>query len=361
TDSGETGLNCGGGECAPCSRNLACSQNSDCASNVCTSGKTCTQILSMTYMSIVADAFTRTPKFSLSINYLDPASTPLQNVRIRYYFNHNGVAEPVLALHTQATFNPGNSQRDISSEVGYQVHRFPPGPADGKGIVTDSYLEITFTSLASLASGSILNLNTDIVAGSSDPSAQFQQSTHYSFINTGTFVANDAITVFRGEQLLWGVPPPMSLLPDCAFSAGVNLNGPAVTSGTQALQASSDAHVVYSGTTYQNTSALLPATDAGTTALLHTGLVLGSADATWPVSNGKYWAYAWLSSDSSLGSGQLFIQDNPGDQFFAVQQGSALGWARVGPYSIDVLGGSVKLSGTGVVDLAGVELYRAAP
>jgi hypothetical protein len=363
-EGGETGLNCGGSECVPCSGSQACGKNSDCTSNVCTSGKTCTQILSMTYTSIVADAFTRTPKFGLSIKYLDTLSSQLSDLRIRYYFNHNGVAEPVIALDTNATYNPGNSERNISGEVGYQIYRYPAGPADAKGVVTDSYLEITFSSSVTLVTGSILNLlTTDIVAGSADPSAQFQQATHYSFMTAPSPVANNAITIYRGSQLLWGAPPPMNVLPECAFAAGVNLNGPGVTSGAQILQASNAARVSYSGSTYQNALALVPATDSGTTTLLHAGFSLGTATASWPVPNGKYWVYAWLMSDLSSDSGQLVIQGNPADKFFSVQQqpSGAAGWARTGPYSATVVDGNLRLSGTGVVNLAGVELFQAAP
>lgn len=317
----------------------------------------------MTYISMVTDTFTRTPKFSLSIKYLDSLSTALQDLRIRYYFNHNGVAEPVIAFDTNATYNPGNSERDISSEVIYQIYRFPAGPADAKGIVTDSYLEITFSSSLSLVAGSVLNLlTTDIVAGSADASAQFQQATHYSYIATNAAIANNAITIYRGRQLLWGAPPPMNLLPDCAFAAGVDLNGPGVTSGGQILQASNAARVSYSGSTYQSTLALVPATDSGTTALLHSGFALGSATARWPVPNGRYWVYAWLMSDISADWGQLVVQGNLADKFFSVQQPSGTaGWARMGPYSADVVDGNLRLSGTGVIDLAGVELFHAAP
>lgn len=362
-DGGETGLNCGGGQCVPCSRTEACTSNSDCESNVCTSGKTCSQILSLSYMSIVADASTRTPKFSLSIKYLATAVTSLKGLRIRYYFAHNSVAEPIVA-DTQATFDPGASQRNLGdNEISHQILRYPLGPpANSQGIVTDSYLEITFPADVSLTTNATLNVTQDIVAGSADPSSQFQQLTHYSFMNTGSPVANDAITVYLDDQLVWGVPPPLSVLPDCAFAAGVNLNGPALTiPSAQPLAASNDSGVSYSGATYQSTSALTPTADSATTTLLQTGFVLGSSTVTWPVPNGKYWAYAWLTSDLNADSGQLSILDNPADKFFSTQDNGAGAWARIGPYAIDVLGGNVKLTGSGVVNLAGVELYAVAP
>jgi hypothetical protein len=361
SNSAETGIDCGGTECVPCSGTQACKTNSDCTSNVCTSGKTCSQILSLTYMSIVADAATPTPKFSLTITYLGKVSIPLQTLRIRYYYSHGQVAEPIRA-HTQATFNPGDSQRNLgTSELSYQIYRFPPGPADSNGIVTDSYLELTFPTGVSLTTNSILNLTQDLVVDNSDPSAGFQQATDYSFIHTGTAIPNNAITVYSGDQLLWGVPPPMNVLPDCAFAAGVNLNGPGVTVGEQSIQSSADGAVDYSGATYANSTTLLPATDSSTTTLLHTGFVLGSATANWPVPNGKYWAYAWLTSDLSADSGQLSIQDNQEDKFVSVQESGAAAWARVGPYQVDVLNGNLKLTGSDVVNIAGVELYNVAP
>jgi hypothetical protein len=358
-DSGETGLDCGG-PCAPCSGTQTCASNADCASNVCSSGKTCSPILSLAYKAIVTDTFTRGPKFNLVLTYLDTVSTLLPNLRIRYYFYHNqGVAEPVIAQDTQAQYDPGNSQRDISSGVHYQIYRSPPGPALSNGVVTDSYLEITFTNMATLTAGATLNLTQDIVSASNSVNAQFQQTTAYSFINGGP-LENHAIAVYRGTQLIWGAPPPMNVLPDCAFVRAVNLNGPAVTSGAQALQASADAGVVYSGAKFQNAVTLLPATDTGTTTLLHSGFVLGNASATWPVVNGKYWAYAWLVSDLTTNAGQLMLQGNPTDPFVSTYnaQNSTFAWARIGPYAVTVVDGSLKLTGTGTVNVAGVELYQ---
>lgn len=363
-DEGETGKDCGGVACAPCSGTQGCSKNSDCASNSCVNSA-CVQVLSLSYTSIVGDAFTRTPKFSLAITYLDTTQqTPLQNLRIRYYFNHNGVPEPVLALHTQATFDPdNNSQRDISSDMIARVYRLPPGPIDGRGFVSDSYLEITFpTNPSSLVPPTKLSITLDINAGGADPDPAFQQATHYSFIRGGP-LENDRIAVYRGEQLVWGAPPPLTLLPDCAYAAGVNVNGPALTIGAQPLEADSDAHLQYSGTTYQNSLSVLPAADTNTTAMLRTGYALGADTATLPFADGKYWAYAWLTSGASTNAGQLMIQGAPQDKFW-VQQNLPAGvavWARVGPYSIDVSSGSLAFSGTGSVNLAGLELYRAQP
>jgi hypothetical protein len=216
--NGETDVDCGGG-CVPCR----------------------TPILTLQYMSVVADASTNAPRFRLLLTYVGKGSTALSDIRIRYYFNHNGVTEPVIPLDTQATLDPGGGQMDIADKVSWSIHRLPLGPPDSKGNTTDSYLEINFGSSASLNAGAKLDLTQDIVAGSAD--TLFDQTSHYSFLNVGGLARNDKITVYDVEQRILGVEPPLRVLPDCAFAAGVNLGGPSVTIDDQALEASASGHV----------------------------------------------------------------------------------------------------------------------
>ncbi|MEP7049876.1 MAG: hypothetical protein ABJB12_05965, partial [Pseudomonadota bacterium] len=147
----ETGLDCGGPDCLPCETNQPCVHDSDCASGTCTPvSNVCTQVLSLRYLNVVAQSLTIGPKFRLVIDYKDAKATLLSSLRIRYYFNHNGVAEPVIALDTQATVNVGVTM-DISDKVNAQVFRLPPGPPAQKGgLITDSYLEISFSSALQL-------------------------------------------------------------------------------------------------------------------------------------------------------------------------------------------------------------------
>ncbi len=333
----ETGVDCGGADCVPCQLD---------------------PILALQYTSIVTDVSTIAPKFRLLLTYVGSGSTPLADIRIRYYFNHNGVTEPVIALDTQATFDPGDAQMNIANKVSWSIHRLPLGPPDSKGHKTDSYLEIQFTSSASLNAGAVVDLTQDIVAGSAD--TPFDQTTHYSFSKVGTLTSNNAITVYDGEQRILGVEPPLNVLPDCAFAAGVNLGGPSVVIGGHTLEASSG-QTTFLGSPYSSgTSLPLPATDAATTKLLSSAFPLTSTDtATWTVSNGQYWAYAWLTTAASGDAGTLSIQDNQADQFFGVQKGTAAGWALLGPYLIQVSDGSVVLSATGKVNVAGLELFRS--
>ena len=358
---GESAVDCGGGECPACSGSQACLANRDCASGKCLVNDTCAPVLDLSYNSIVADKITRTIKFKLALSYSDSISTPLKDLRIRYYFNHNGVAEPVIALNTQATFDPGGSVTDIASKVSWLVHRSALGPLDRNGRKTDSYLEISFNSPASISAGGQLELTQDIVAGSDD--LKFDQSSHYSFLSGSA--PNQAITVYRRSQRIWGREPPLKLFPRCAFVHGVNLGGgPALVIDGEGLSQEADEHITFSqDVTYTNpTAKAVPGTDTATTALLTTARTLHPLDtASWPIENGTYWAYAWLTSAGGSDIGTLTIQDNPADRFVGTQRPAGAGWSLVGPYPIDVSEGAVVLSATGTVHVAGVKLYQMAP
>jgi len=169
-----------------------------------------------------------------------------------------------------------------------------------------------------LGAGGTLDLTQDIVPGNTD--VLFDQTSHYSFRNVGVLSPNNAITVYIGGERVLGFEPPLSVLPDCAFIAGLNLGGPAVTIGTQSLDGSADASFSFAGASYTSSSPKpFPATDAATTTLLASALTLtGTDSATWSVSNGRYWAYAWLTSAAGMDVGTLAIQDNPADKFIGL-------------------------------------------
>ncbi|MEI9949865.1 MAG: hypothetical protein WDO74_13010 [Pseudomonadota bacterium] len=355
---GETGTDCGGSDCAPCSSNQACTQNSDCLSQQCTSSK-CVPLISLSYTPIEVSPQTRTPKFRLNFSYLDAASMPLRDLTIRYYYNHNSVTEPVIGLDSQATIDIGamNMQVDISNKVLTSVHRFPLGPMQN-GLSSDSYLEIAFNDSTTVTTNTKFVINQNIVAGSSDQ--PFDQNSHYSFMKAAA--ANEAITVYRAGQRLWGVEPPMALFPECAFALGVNMNGPALTVGGQSLIAESEAPFTFSGgATYANpTAKALPATDATTSSLLSTARTLNTGDsAVWSVPNGKYWAYTWLTSTVGSDSGTLLFGTGAADKFFGTMNTAGARWALLGPYPVEVVGRSLTLTVDGSVHVAGIELYQA--
>ncbi|MEO7033804.1 MAG: hypothetical protein ABI548_07970 [Polyangiaceae bacterium] len=361
TGDSETGLDCGGPDCLPCEASQPCIHDSDCASGTCTPGSTtCSQVLALQYLSIVTEAFTDGPKFRLLINYMDAKATALSDLSIRYYFNHNGVAEPVIALDTQATLD-----QVMDIKINAVVHRLLPGPPAKKGgQITDSYLEITFSSAVQIAAGGTLDLTADIIAGSSV--AKFQQSSHYSFLNVSAPTPTDAITVFRKGQRVWGTEPPLATFPECAYARGVNLGGPSVTLGANGegpTLAAADAKVTFTGTPYSSTTPQpFPAADANTTKMLSSAFTFTNSDtAAWTVPSGRYWLYAWLTSAASADSGLLSVQDTPLDAFSGLQRASGAGWAQLGPYSIEVTDGVLRASATGKVNVAGLALYKQAP
>jgi len=356
--AGESGTDCGGTDCAPCSSAEACTQASDCLSKQCATAKTCVPLVSLSYTPIDISAQTRMPKFKLNLTYLDSAPMSLRDFTIRYYYNHQGVTEPVIGIDSQATIDPGNSQMDISSKVLTRVHRFPVGPIQNN-FRTDSYLEIGFNDSMTVTTGTKLVITQDFVAGSEGP--LFDQNSHYSFVKSNSALANKAVTVYRAGQRLWGVEPPLAQFPDCAFSFGVNMNGPALSVSGESLVSESDAQLTFSGSVaYSDTGKLLPATDASTSSLLGTGRTLKTEDSVvWPVPNGKYWAYAWLTSTVSSDEGTLTIGSAVADKFFGVKNSAGARWGLLGPYGVEVSNGSLALGVTGSVHVAGVKLYAA--
>ncbi|MEP7051193.1 MAG: hypothetical protein ABJB12_12615, partial [Pseudomonadota bacterium] len=234
-------------------------------------------------------------------------------------------------------------------------------------LITDSYLEISFSSALQLGPGASLDLTTDIVAA--NPDVPFQQSSHYSFANVGALTRTDTITVFRDQTRVWGMEPPLTVLPDCAFAGGVNLGGPSLTLGPNAEQgptlaaSTSNEALTFSGTLYSSTTTKpLPWTDANTTKMLSSAFTFTSADtAAWSILDGQYWLYAWLTSGPSTDSGVLSAQGMPLDKFYGVQRNSSAGWARLGPYPISVTDQALQLSAAGKVNVAGLELYRREP
>jgi len=356
---GESGTDCGGTDCAPCSTNQACAEDSDCSSNQCAATKTCVQLLSLLYTPIEISASTPKPKFRLNLTYLNASAMSLSELTIRYYFKHNGVTEPVIGLDSQATIDPGNSQMDISSQMLTSAHRFPVGPKDQNGRSSDSYLEIAFSNPLTVTTGTKIVITQDFVAGSLSPS--FDQNSHYSFVNTAT--ANQAIVVYRAGQRIWGVEPPMTLFPDCSFAFGVDLNGPALTVGGESLTSEADAKITFSGgsTFADGLAKAFPTTDSSTADLLRTARTLNTGDsAVWPVPSGKYWAYAWLTSTASSDSGTLKMGDIAADKFFGVLDSTGARWALIGPYAVTVPDGALRLTVDGTVHVAGIKLYAAA-
>src|SRR6478735_195131 len=352
---GESGVDCGGSECAPCWNNQACVAASDCLSKQCGSNKLCVPLISLTYTPIDTSARTPAPKFKLNITYSDKPM-PLRDLRIRYYYNHNEVTEPVLGLDSQATIDPDNMQMDISTKVLTSVHRFPLGPKDANGLNTDSYLEIAFNDSTTVTSGTKLVITQNFVAGNVEQ--LFDQNSHYSFSkNTGP---NPAIVVSGSNGTLWGVEPPMALFPDCAFASGANLNGPALTVGGEALLAESQADFTFNGAApFSSTAKVLPSTDATTAKLLSTGRTLNTGESlVWSVPNGNYWAYAWLTSTVAADNGTLSLGDSVADKFIGSTSGGAR-WGVLGPYRVDVTDGSLQLTVDGSVHLAGIKLYEA--
>lgn len=357
---GETGTDCGGGQCTACAGTQTCAVDDDCLSGKCNADKTCLQVLSAEYSNMVTEPFVQGGKFHLTLTYRDSHSTTLDQIRIRYYFNHNGVTEPVLGLNSQVTLYSTNGPMNVPSEkIHTQVYRTALGPeAPNNGRRTDSYIEISFSAATTLLSGYKLDIIQDFSASSSD--VLFDQNSHYSFSSGPN--SNDTVTVYREGKRLWGIEPPWVEFPECAYAGGVSLNGRGLTVGGDELTAATEAALTFEGGgAYANSAAkAVPATDSGTTELLTTSRTLtGSATATWMVPDGEYYACAWLTAAASSEAGVMTIQGDPVDKFIGWQSGQAAVWSLLGPYEVTVSHGALSLGvASGVVHVSGVKLYR---
>jgi len=358
-NNGETGVDCGGVECSPCWSTQSCARESDCLSNLCMNNACVPLLSSFVYLPFEVTAQATAPKFRLNFRY-DGMTTPLNSLKIRYYFKHNGETEPLLDPSPQVTMNPQDTVTDITALVVTSVHRFPAAPGNGSQLPTNSYLELGFSDDTSVPSGTKFEITEQLSAGAT--SKKFDQLSHYSFRSTTG--SNEAIAVYVGDRLIWGVPPPIQLLPACALNEAVNLNGPALTVSGESLAAEADAAFAFNGgSTFANpTAKTVPSTDLDTTKLLTTGRTLSTGDSVvWPVKNGNYWAYAWLTSTVAMDNGSLHFGDTIADRFYGVVNGNpgAGRWALVGPYSVTVTGGSLTLTADGAVHIAGLKLYEA--
>jgi hypothetical protein len=360
---GETGIDCGGDACSACAGTQTCATNGDCLSGTCSSNKACAATVTAEYNNaMVPQSFTRSPKFDLTVTYLAPANTTLDLIRVRYYFNHNGVSEPVLGLNSQATliFSPDSRMSVPTEKIHSQIYRTALGPAaPNNGRQTDSYIEVSFSVGSTLLTGTKLEIIQDFSAGGTD--VLFDQNSHYSF-NNGTN-PNDTVTVYWNGKRVWGIEPPWVEFPACAYAGGVNVNGDALTLAGEALGASSEAGVTFTdGGAYANAAAkAFPSTDADTTKLLSTARNLtGPATLTWAVPNGKYNAFAWLTSAASSDTGVLTLQGSAADKFVGMQPASGAAWSLLGPYPVTVDTEALTLAvASGTVHVAGLKLYRA--
>jgi hypothetical protein len=168
-----------------------------------------------------------------------------------------------------------------------------------------------------------------------------------------------------------GPPPPAPGVPgpaqpaaqreEGAFFRGVNLNGPAVTIGGNAWEAGHEsASLRLSGHTpfVNKTAFLLPTPDKELIPLLRVGfksedkIAIGLKDV--PEGTYRVYVYIWESTAPRMYVFRVqgLLSASTG------QTGQAGRWDRVGPWTVDVKDGELRIECVGEIHLCGVEVWR---
>jgi hypothetical protein len=350
-DADETGVDCGGAVCAPCIHNEVCAQGRDCVSTEC-SASACVPLVQLETQAIVRTRDTNTLQFRFRLRYLSSIPQKLKLFSLRYYFTRGDAAEPLVPTSPQAVLN---NATNLASETNWNVVRVLEAPP----ALTSAYLEVTFSSERILRQMDSLELTQSVQAGGA-PGRQFDQLTHYSFVDGDSYSLNEHATVQFGQQIAWGTPPPYHAALGC-FYTGVNFAGSALTLEGRNFLAGDDPTVAFTGSTLHVTSTPFPAPSDGYLPLLQSAIVLESAHATVQVPNGEYWAYPYVVSAGGTNQADLRIQGATAGTFVAGLINNKPAWAKLGPYAVSVSNGQVDLgSSGGALRLAGLELFQVA-
>lgn len=341
-DPGETDVDCGGTSCLPCAGDEVCLVDEDCATGSCVSGK-CDRQLSLKYVQQNADAQTPAIRLNSVVAYSSKNPSLLRDLTLRYYFSRNSVTEPILVSGT-AFQNPGVGE--ITGDARFNVVR----QLRGNGISNDAYLEVSFVGGRILAPGDSLNVT--VSAASGDGVSLFSQKTHFSYEASGSLHESKKLAVYYKGLRVWGNGPVIDDPPEC-FHLGVNLDGGALTVGSDAWLQSPDSVLSRYG---DGLTVLKPSTDKGREEMLRNGFFFHGNSFTYPVANGTYalLVYAWTAQGAETGT--LKVQDQTLDTFHATSFEGGGPWVGMGPYRVVVANGQLKLAAAGDLRVGGMEL-----
>lgn len=339
-DGGETDVDCGGPSCAPCGADEACLVDDDCATGACTDDQ-CERPLTLSYVRQTAENAVASFQFRVTIDYLAAQSVLLRDLSLRYHFSRNSVAEPIVAGGS-VTIGPGSTMVTPVLRVVRQLR--------GNGVDDDAYLEIGFDGGEVIGQGDTLDMTITVDAGGG--SNLFSQETHHSFDSGTALHETKTISAHLDGQRVWGRGPAHDD-PRTCFHRGVNLNGPAVTVGSDDWSASPDSELA----TYEITGlALKPDPDEGRDEMLRAGFRLEDESFFYPVENGEYGLIVYAASADTAMGGTLTVQGEPLDVFNPRSFDGGAAWAALGGYRVAVTDGQLEIGADGVLHLGGFEL-----
>jgi hypothetical protein len=351
-----------GGSCQGCSLEQ-CVAPSDCLSGVCGAGPdgatTCESPLVLIHEAHEKSNSVGSTAWSLTLQNVAAdggRAFTLSDLKIRYYFDRNGVTEPILIRATQSNLHLASGESRELKGTSWSVVR----TEDLDELAYNAYVEVTFGDSGKLFPGDEIALYQQMLTGEPGLS-NFDQRANYSFSDQAAGPWQ-RVTVRYGEQLAWGLEPRPAT-PRACFARGVNLNGPAVNVDGNAWLASSQAGVTSDGTGISQGGSVFPAVSGDVAAMLSSAFRLQAGDSVSVTAvNGEYLLYLYaVSPTTAAAASQLTIDGasfaNSG-RFRSQTTGAGLAWARLGPYRIDVLTGKITLAvSSGSIDFAGFELW----
>ena len=341
-DVGESDVDCGGFNCLPCAGDETCAADRDCATASCSNGK-CARLLSLKYVQHNADQETPQLAFNATLALTGKNPVLLRDLSLRYYFSRNSVTEPILPTGKALQLPNGG---DISESARFGIVR----QLRGNGITNDAYFEVSFTGGKILSAGETLDMTAQADTG--DGVSLFSQKTHHSYDSDAALHESKKLAVYYKGQRVWGSPPAIDDPAEC-FKLGVNIDGPAVTVGSDAWLISPDSVL---NRYIEGAVVLKPDTDAGREAMLRSGFFLHGQTFSYPVPSGSYALLVYTWSADGAETGTLKVQDQTLDTFHATSFAGGGPWVPLGPYRITVANGQLKLGAVDDLRIGGIEL-----
>jgi hypothetical protein len=177
--------------------------------------------------------------------------------------------------------------------------------------------------------------------------------------NAGATTNSAAVSVTVAAAPSPGGSTPMTGPSGATFYRGINVGGAAVTLDGNAWEAGTAANVSLTGMVFSNPStALNPATDAARASMIADAVGGNTVGATLSsVPNGTYSVYAYIWEDNAPETTNLVL--NGTTVRSGLNTGAAGTWQRVGPFQVNVTGGSIAFSTSGGhPNLSGLEVWK---
>lgn len=350
-----------GGSCQGCT-NEACTGNDDCLSGTCRDDagtSACQAPLSIKYTAHETSPIVGSTTWSITLSNEQAdggKAYSFQGLKLRYYFDRDGIVEPLVVRATQSNLMLSGGESRALSKTTWSIAR----EEHLSNSAYDAYLEVAFGDAGQLFPGDQIDLYQQLLTG--DPGrSTFDQRANYSFASMPD-AASLHIAVFYHDQLVWGLEPAPANPRSC-LARGVNLNGPVVTVDGHAWESAQQADISTSGAGVSQATAPFPAVTGDTASMLATATRLGVADElSFPAANGNYLLYLYATSPGNDAEASLFtVQGAEPDGsagFRAQASDGGQVWARLGPYRVDVTEGKVAVGvSKGSINFAGVELW----